>query len=160
MAEQQKKKQSDKKKKPQNQSYELRAKRPHAVLQRIIQSSGYDEAERYAKKFGLVRELNWLVSNMGWIRRKMIALSAGRWPTRLLVGRAAIRRMIRDQKTSAAQYLAQPYLRAAVYDEALAMDKEFVPQVAPAPMAKPKAKAKVAAKRKVALKSKSRTRKK
>ena len=57
MADQQKKKRTSKARKPNNKAYLAREKHPSRVLRRIIQSSGFAEAERYADKFGFDRVL-------------------------------------------------------------------------------------------------------
>ena len=48
MADQQKKKKTSKRQKPNHKAYRAREKHSDQVIRRIIQSSGFAEAERYA----------------------------------------------------------------------------------------------------------------
>ncbi|MBI4992386.1 MAG: hypothetical protein HZB99_04180 [Candidatus Harrisonbacteria bacterium] len=57
MAQQQKKKETAKKRKPDNRAYPARDKHPDKVLRRIIQSSGFAAAQVYAEKYELGRVL-------------------------------------------------------------------------------------------------------
>jgi len=106
MADQQKKNKTSKKRKPNNQAHPTRERHPDRVLRRIIRSSGYTEAERYAKKYSLtvaLDRLNWFGPKKGmpgWIHDKINEAAARQLRTkgnkkagtRTRVGRALRRR--------------------------------------------------------------------
>gem|GEM_PF-6789534 len=142
MAEQEKKK-TFKTRKPNHRAYPARERNPERVLSRILQSSGYAEAYRYAKKYGLWDRLSGMYGS-SLLRRKMEhADEPDRVPTRLRCGRALRRRMIRNQQASGKAFLASPDFQASLHAEALVMDASLNPSRLKVRKGKPAAKKRV-----------------